>query len=102
MEKRKPHYRLADVQQAVHTKRVKVTLTALRDAYALGMLDADIGDALLGLRAGDFHKSMTTHADHRTWQDVYHAWAGEHVLYVKIQKVTDDYWVVSFKVKDEG
>lgn len=100
MEKRKPHYRLAEIQQAVHGRQVKITLTALRGAHALGMLDADIWDVLLGLQPGDFYKSMTTQADHRVWQDVYHARAGELVLYVKIQKVTDDYWVISFKERD--
>ena len=56
------------------------------------------------IRSGDFYKSMTTHQDHRTWQDVYHAKVADRVMYVKIQYVTDlkereGYWVISFKEK---
>jgi motility quorum-sensing regulator/GCU-specific mRNA interferase toxin len=28
---------------------------------------------IVALGRVDFYKSMTTHADHRVWQDVYHA-----------------------------
>jgi hypothetical protein len=28
---------------------------------------------IAALERSDFYKSMTTHADHRVWQDVYHA-----------------------------
>lgn len=39
---------------------------------------------------------MTTHADHRVWQDVYHGqWRGT-ALYIKFQRA-GDYFVVSFK-----
>ena len=52
---------------------------------------------ILGLRPCDFHKSMTTHADHRVWQDVYHARLhNDMVVYLKLS-VVDDVLVVSFK-----
>lgn len=36
------------------------------------------------MKRSNFYKSMTSHADHRVWQDVYHVpWAGL-VLYVKL------------------
>jgi motility quorum-sensing regulator/GCU-specific mRNA interferase toxin len=36
------------------------------------------------MRRSQFYKSMTSHADHRVWQDVNHLpWAGL-VLYVKL------------------
>lgn len=39
---------------------------------------------------------MTTHADHRVWQDVYHGqWHGA-ALYIKFQRA-GEYFVVSFK-----
>jgi hypothetical protein len=28
-------------------------------------------EVVMALAPGDFYKSMTTHADHRIWQDVY-------------------------------
>lgn len=47
-----------------------------------------------------FVKSMTTFADHRVWQDVYHVPARELVLYVKFQAdVVTGFTVMSFKEK---
>jgi len=45
----------------------------------------------------DFYKSMTTHSDHRIWQDVYRPTleSGEAV-YLKLT-VIDDVVIVSFK-----
>jgi motility quorum-sensing regulator/GCU-specific mRNA interferase toxin len=34
---------------------------------------ADAVGVVLALNNHQFYKSMTTHADHRVWQDVYHA-----------------------------
>ena len=48
------------------------------------------------LTARDFHKSMTTHANHTIWQDVYRPWTSVGQLYVKLT-VLDDVLVVSFK-----
>lgn len=56
--------------------------------------------ALAALRATDFYKSMTTHADHRIWQDVYrprvNLQGGVLDLYIKLT-VVDDVLIVSFK-----
>lgn len=47
-----------------------------------------------------FYKSMTTFADHRVWQDVYHVPARGLVLYVKFQAdVMTEFTVMSFKEK---
>jgi motility quorum-sensing regulator/GCU-specific mRNA interferase toxin len=47
-----------------------------------------------------FMKSMTTYADHRVWQDVYHVPAEGMVLYVKFQAdVVTEFRVMSFKEK---
>jgi len=47
-----------------------------------------------------FYKSMTTFADHRVWQDVYHVPSGELTLYIKFQAdVVTEVSVVSFKEK---
>lgn len=47
-----------------------------------------------------FVRSMTTFADHRVWQDVYHVPARDLLLYVKFQAdgVTE-FTVMSFKEK---
>jgi motility quorum-sensing regulator/GCU-specific mRNA interferase toxin len=51
----------------------------------------------MSLTSANFYKSMTTHADHRIWQDVYHAktTSGAEV-YLKLT-VIDDVLIVSFK-----
>jgi motility quorum-sensing regulator/GCU-specific mRNA interferase toxin len=50
------------------------------------------------IRRPMFFKSMTTLADHRTWQDVYHVPADDLVLYVKFQAdVVTEFRVMSFK-----
>lgn len=49
-----------------------------------------------GLEPGDFHKSMTTHADHTIWQDVYRPMTRAGGVYMKLT-VVDDVLIVSFK-----
>jgi motility quorum-sensing regulator/GCU-specific mRNA interferase toxin len=52
---------------------------------------------VLSLSASDFYKSMTTHTDHRIWQDVYHAkTTGGDKIYLKLT-VIGDVLIVSFK-----
>lgn len=71
MEKAKPHCSLSDVKAMINAGKVRATKTAREGAVALGLgFDAMI-TVVLALTVGDFHKSMTTHADHRVWQDVY-------------------------------
>lgn len=74
MEKRTPHYRLADVLAIVSTRGMAAfTATALFNAAAMGLRQEQILAVVLGLQRSMFYKSMTTHADHTVWQDVYHA-----------------------------
>ena len=75
---------------------MNLTLSAQLDIRAAGMAIAEALDVVRGLFRSDFYKSMTTHANHRVWQDVYHAaWHGKS-LYVKFQQ-TEEYFVASFK-----
>ena len=48
------------------------------------------------LTSTDFYKSMTTHADHRIWQDVYRTATSSGDVYLKLT-VVDDVLIVSFK-----
>lgn len=51
----------------------------------------------MSLTPANFHKSMTTHADYRIWQDVYHTkTASGDDVYLKLT-VIDDVLIVSFK-----
>lgn len=59
----------------------------------------DILETILDLSPSDFLKSMTTHADHRVWQDVYRPMTRAGRAYLKLT-VIDDLLVVSFKELD--
>lgn len=47
-----------------------------------------------------FYKSMTTFAEHRIWQDVYHVPVRDLMLYVQFQAdIVTEFTVMSFKEK---
>jgi motility quorum-sensing regulator/GCU-specific mRNA interferase toxin len=98
MEKGTPHCKLPVVKALVEAGKVKATATAYNGALELGINDLDGMCAIvLALTPADFYKSMTTHADHRVWQDVYHAkTASGDEVYLKLT-VIDDVLIVSFK-----
>jgi motility quorum-sensing regulator/GCU-specific mRNA interferase toxin len=70
MEKSTPHCRLQVVKGLIEAGKVRATMSALVGGAALGFGFDGIVDVVMALAPGDFHKSMTTHADHRIWQDV--------------------------------
>ena len=86
MDKRTPTYDLDAIKDSVKNDGARTTLTAKKSMTKLRMLDRS-----------NFYKSMTTHNDHRVWQDVYHASYLGHDLYVKIMVDDEGYLVVSFK-----
>ena len=97
MEKRLPHYRLIDIQaQMSSVEAMNLTESARIGIRTAGMTKGEALEVVLKLGRKDFYKSMTTHANHRVWQDVYHAEWREKLLYVKFQQA-GEYFVVSFK-----
>jgi motility quorum-sensing regulator/GCU-specific mRNA interferase toxin len=97
MEKLTPHCKLSVVKALVDAGKVRATASAYQGALELGIEDlAGMCAIVLSLSASDFHKSMTTHADHRIWQDVYHAKAAGDAVYLKLT-VINDVLIVSFK-----
>jgi motility quorum-sensing regulator/GCU-specific mRNA interferase toxin len=76
MEKRTPHCKLVVVKNLLAAGKVRATVSALTPR--------------------DFYKSMTTHADHRIWQDVYRPKTPAGDVYLKLT-VIDDVLIVSFK-----
>ena len=98
MEKRTPHCNLAKVKALGEAGQVKATGSAYVGARELGIHDlAGMCVVFMSLTPADFYKSMTTHADHRIWQDVYHAkLAARADVYLKLT-VIDDVLIVSFK-----
>jgi len=71
MEKRIPHCKLPVVQALVEAGRVRTTHAARVGANELGLTLSEMLDVVMTLTPADFYKSMTTHADHTIWQDVY-------------------------------
>ena len=53
-------------------------------------------DVVMALTPADFYKSMTTHADHTVWQDVYRPNTQAGDVYLKLT-VIDDVLIVYFK-----
>ncbi|MED5610581.1 MULTISPECIES: type II toxin-antitoxin system MqsR family toxin [Pseudomonas] len=96
MEKSTPHCRLDRVKSLLAQGRVRATYSALSGGAALGLDFADMLAVIEALAPRDFHKSMTTHADHRVWQDVYRPSTAVGRIYLKLT-VIDDVLVVSFK-----
>ncbi len=98
MEKGTPHCKLAVIKALVSAGQVKATASAFDGAGDLGINDlAGMCAVVMALTPGNFHKSMTTHADHRIWQDVYHAsTTGGRDVYLKLT-VINDVLIVSFK-----
>ncbi len=85
MEKRKPHYALADIKAAfADPATLNRSFVSKQGADALGMDDAAVVATMQALAAADFEKSMTSYADHRVWQDVYRPKAAGTELYVKV------------------
>lgn len=99
MEKRTPHYKLERIKSLIDADKVRATGTAYAGADLIGINGLDAMCAVIkAMSRSDFYKSMTSHADHCVWQDVYHAVANGYDVYVKLT-VIDDLLIVSFKEK---
>ena len=96
MEKGTPHCKLSVVKTMLRAGKVRSTLSALAGGAALGLDFEGILSVVMALTPADFYKSMTTHADHRVWQDVYRPATSAGKVYLKLT-VIDDVLIVSFK-----
>jgi motility quorum-sensing regulator/GCU-specific mRNA interferase toxin len=75
---------------------VRTTKAAREGGAALGMDFDSMIAVVMTLTTADFYKSMTTHADHRIWQDVYRPTTPMGEIYLKLT-VIDEVLIVSFK-----
>ena len=96
MEKRIPHCGLPVVKALVEAGKVRATHSARLGATGLGFELSDMLAVVRALTPADFYKSMTTHADHTLWQDVYRPSTQAGDVYLKLT-VIDDVLIVSFK-----
>jgi motility quorum-sensing regulator/GCU-specific mRNA interferase toxin len=87
------------VKALIEAGKINATASAFNGACELGINDLAGGmcAVVMSLTPGEFHMSMTTHFDHRIWQDVYHAKTGNgDEVHLKLT-VIDDALIVSFK-----
>lgn len=96
MEKHRPHCRLTTVKALVVAGKVRTTHSARLGATALGLELSDMLRVVMALTPADFYKSMSTHADHTVWQDVYRPRTPAGDVYLMLT-VIDDVLIVSFK-----
>jgi motility quorum-sensing regulator/GCU-specific mRNA interferase toxin len=74
VEKRTPHYDLVLVQgEVARLGAAAFTRAALDGGRLMGLTAAEMLAVIAALSRRNFYKAMTTFADHRVWQDVYHA-----------------------------
>jgi motility quorum-sensing regulator / GCU-specific mRNA interferase toxin len=100
VEKRTPHYDLTRVQVGVaRLGPAAFTKGALDGGRRMGLTVAEMVAVMASLSRRDFYKSMTTHADHRVWQDVYLAETPvARDAYIKVT-LRDQAPVIQFKEK---
>ncbi len=96
MEKKAPHCKLTVVKAMVEAGKVRTTKAAREGGAALGFDFDGVLSVVMALTPDSFYKSMTSHADHRTWQDVYRPTTPAGEVYLKLT-VIDDVLIVSFK-----
>ena len=85
MEKYTPHYDLAVIKADVRRLGAKTLTRAAKEAGK--NLDLDISEmqaVVFKLQNRMLYKSMTTYADHRVWQDVYHIHSHGLEIYIKV------------------
>ena len=96
MEKFVPTYNLEDFKKS----DFKITTTAINTAEELGFNKKPVRKVISTMKHEHFYKSMTSYANHKIWQDVYHVPCGNLILYVKFtQNVISEFTLLSFKEK---
>jgi motility quorum-sensing regulator/GCU-specific mRNA interferase toxin len=96
VEKFIPHFELKLVKELARSGKFKITRSARQSARMLGFTADSVLAVVQGLARKDFYKSMTTHGNHRVWQDVYRPMTPVGKVYLKLM-VIDDLLIVSFK-----
>lgn len=100
MEKRKPSFDLERFKAvAGNPATLDMTRTALLSATDLGFDFPAVAALVKTMTRSMFFKSMTSYADRRKWQDVYHVPTGDRTMvYLKFtDNVVTEFTILSFK-----
>lgn len=102
MEKNTPHYDLSVVKAEVLRLGAKAFTGAAREGgRRLDLSLSQMQRIVCALERRMLHKSMTTYADHRIWQDVYHIKTYGLEIYIKVTyRPGGGPPIISFKEKD--
>ena len=96
MEKFSPTYDLEEFKKS----DFEITKTAQETARNLGFDKKSVHEVISTMSKKHFYKSMTSYANHRIWQDVYHVPYENLILYVKFTKnIISEFTLLSFKEK---
>ena len=96
VEKFTPTYNLDEFKNSDY----EITKTAQKSAENLGFKLSDIDKFISTIERKHFYKSMTSYANHKIWQDVYHVPFEDMILYVKFTKnLISEFILLSFKEK---
>ena len=96
MEKFNPSYSLTEFKSSNYS----ITKTAKITARNLGFDMNGINEVISTMELKHFYKSMTSYANHKIWQDVYHVPYGDLILYIKFtQNIISEFTLLSFKEK---
>ena len=96
MEKFAPTYNLEEFKKS----GFDITFTARKTARDLGFDETNVREIVSTMEREHFYESMTSYANHKIWQDVYHVLCGNLILYVKFtQNVISEFTLLSFKEK---
>ena len=101
MEFKGSHYKLHEIlAQMQSVEDMNLTRSAALGIKELGMSQTEALEVIRALTRENAVKTMTTHADHKVWQDVYRSeWQGIQ-LYIKFQ-LAKKYFVISFKERTD-
>src|SRR3954467_3629720 len=79
-----PTYDLDEFRKASNTlSKLNATTAAVQTAAELGFTRKEIVQTIQTMRKDHFHHSMTSYANHKIWQDVYHVPSKIGILYIK-------------------
>jgi motility quorum-sensing regulator/GCU-specific mRNA interferase toxin len=100
MEKHIAHYPLSAIKAIVSEKGARAfTETARYNIRLMGLTPKEAIEVVTRLTPHMLYKSMTSYADHRVWQDVYHApCPNGKMAYIKLT-LRDGAVVIQFKEK---
>ena len=98
MEEKKAHYDLSAIIFDVRRLRAAAfTKTSIDGGRLMGFTSTEMVEVVCSLSNRHLYKSMTTYADSKIWQDVYHIQTVKGAVYIKVTLSDQGPPVIQFK-----